>query len=215
MTNYGHIFKDLREQKGMTLGEVAIQSGVAKSTLSRFENGETQLSIDKFVAALAAMELTLANFEKEEVDVAASGDILLKLKPSKPQTDLSKALDQLEVLYTKQDMSGVFSYQLNLDDKEPILAVLAKKYLIDLGLKMDLPSEDLTLVDKYFSDLKEWSVENLKLYIAFKDIVSKKLQKVSLTHLSAEDKLDLIASLIGKLEPSPYHELLIELTKKD
>ncbi len=45
MKNYGKILKELREDKGISLSSLAKSAQLSKSTLSRFENGETQIGI--------------------------------------------------------------------------------------------------------------------------------------------------------------------------
>ncbi len=49
MKNYGKILKELREDKGISLSSLAKSAQLSKSTLSRFENGETQIGIDNLL----------------------------------------------------------------------------------------------------------------------------------------------------------------------
>ena len=51
MKNFGEIFKKFRESRGLWLKDVA-KAGISTSQLSRFEKGETDLTISKFMGAL-------------------------------------------------------------------------------------------------------------------------------------------------------------------
>ena len=42
MRNFGEIEKELREERGYTLEEVAIGTGLSKAAISRYENGERE-----------------------------------------------------------------------------------------------------------------------------------------------------------------------------
>ena len=48
MENYGEIFKTYREARGLSLKDIA-ESGLSTSQLSRFEKGESDLTITKFI----------------------------------------------------------------------------------------------------------------------------------------------------------------------
>ncbi|HFI0735771.1 TPA: helix-turn-helix domain-containing protein, partial [Streptococcus suis] len=48
MKNFGEIFKKFRESRGLKLKDVA-KAGISTSQLSRFEKGETDLTISKFM----------------------------------------------------------------------------------------------------------------------------------------------------------------------
>lgn len=72
----GALLRDARKRRGLTLDELARRSGVAKSTLSLYENGRQQPSVsalDRLLGALGA-ELTI----RDSVPDSASKAIALE-----------------------------------------------------------------------------------------------------------------------------------------
>ena len=61
MKNFGEIFKKFRESRGLWLKDVA-KAGISTSQLSRFEKGETDLTISKFMGALDAINMPIDEF---------------------------------------------------------------------------------------------------------------------------------------------------------
>lgn len=59
--SYGAIFKECRLNRGFSLKQVANQD-LSVSQLSRFERGESDLSLEKFMSALEAIGLTISEF---------------------------------------------------------------------------------------------------------------------------------------------------------
>lgn len=51
MNNFGKVFKKFRQARGLKLKEIA-KFGLSTSQLSRFEHGETDLTLSKFMIAL-------------------------------------------------------------------------------------------------------------------------------------------------------------------
>lgn len=61
MSNYGKVFKMIRESKNMSLKEVA-GDFVTPAQLSRFENGKSNLSVDTFFHCLENMDVLQGEF---------------------------------------------------------------------------------------------------------------------------------------------------------
>lgn len=61
MKKFGEIFKKFRESRGLRLKDVA-KVGISTSQLSRFENGETDLTISKFIAVLDEVNVPIDEF---------------------------------------------------------------------------------------------------------------------------------------------------------
>ncbi|EPA2134729.1 TPA: helix-turn-helix transcriptional regulator [Streptococcus pyogenes] len=59
--NFGEIFKTFRESKGLRLKDVA-KAGVSTSQLSRFEKGETDLTISTFMLILDESNMPIDEF---------------------------------------------------------------------------------------------------------------------------------------------------------
>ncbi|MGT2753322.1 helix-turn-helix domain-containing protein [Streptococcus ovis] len=61
MRHFGVMFKTFRESRGLRLKDVA-KAGISTSQLSRFEKGETDLTISKFIAILDAINMPIDEF---------------------------------------------------------------------------------------------------------------------------------------------------------
>ncbi|HEP1718167.1 TPA: helix-turn-helix transcriptional regulator [Streptococcus pyogenes] len=61
MNHFGEIFKTFRESKGLLLKDVA-KAGVSTSQLSRFEKGETDLTISTFMLILDESNMPIDEF---------------------------------------------------------------------------------------------------------------------------------------------------------
>ena len=61
MQKIGDIYKKFRESRGIKLKDVA-KSGVSASQLSRFERGESDLTITKFILALDEINISIDEF---------------------------------------------------------------------------------------------------------------------------------------------------------
>lgn len=59
---YGQLFKEIRKKHKYTLDDIS-NSIVSQATLSKFERGETSITLEKFVSALYTMEISLEEFE--------------------------------------------------------------------------------------------------------------------------------------------------------
>lgn len=61
MKNFGEIFKKFRESRGLKLKDIA-KAGISTSQLSRFEKGETDLTVSKFMLILDEINMPIDEF---------------------------------------------------------------------------------------------------------------------------------------------------------
>ncbi|MEX2784660.1 helix-turn-helix domain-containing protein [Streptococcus sp. H49] len=61
MKKFGLILKKIRESKGLSLANVA-GNNISKSQLSRFENGETDITLDKLLSVLDVLNVSIREF---------------------------------------------------------------------------------------------------------------------------------------------------------
>ena len=61
MQKFGEIFKKFRESRGIRLKDVA-KAGISTSQLSRFEKGQTDLTITKFMLILDEINMPIDEF---------------------------------------------------------------------------------------------------------------------------------------------------------
>lgn len=63
MENFGAVLKDIRISKNFRLKDLACDK-ISESTISRFENGITKLSIDHFYMLLNRLGISFSEFEE-------------------------------------------------------------------------------------------------------------------------------------------------------
>ncbi|MBM7641892.1 helix-turn-helix domain-containing protein [Streptococcus loxodontisalivarius] len=207
MTNYGYDFKQLRELKGLSLGALAKEANLSKSTLSRFENGETQLALDKFMSALASIEISLADFEyfQEHQQLPLITEARSQIQPTKEKKAVSSLainLAKIDSFVSKSDMTGLLTYQLGLAEEEQLLKILCKKYLSDLGLDMLLPEADIQYIRDYFQNKTFKEIAELRIFLLFSDILESgfELSEQVLLNLAKEDFKAVLQFLSDQLE---------------
>lgn len=61
-TSYGATFRELRQGKMITLKDIEAQTGITSSFISRFERGQSAISVDKLVALVNAINLSINDF---------------------------------------------------------------------------------------------------------------------------------------------------------
>ena len=61
MEKFGTVFKKLRESRHLSLADIS-KMGVSTSQISRFENGESDLTITKFIAILKKMNISIDEY---------------------------------------------------------------------------------------------------------------------------------------------------------
>ena len=77
MENFGAVLKDIRISKNFRLKDLACDK-ISESTISRFENGITKLSIDYFYILLNRLGISFSEFEELEHAVNSPDIFLLQ-----------------------------------------------------------------------------------------------------------------------------------------
>lgn len=175
MVNYGYYFKKIREQHEMSLGSLATATGLAKSTLSRFENGETQLALDSFVKALSVMEMTLTDFDDFQGSSEKQSTLEQQREKKQEKTPNADGLSRVHDLVKANDLAGLLTFQLSLTDEQQLLKIICKKYLSDLGLDMLLPETDITFLQSYFKTKSHLRSSDLEVLLLCKEFLPQKI----------------------------------------
>jgi len=61
LTRPGAALKAARSEKGLTLADVSVRTGLQASTLSKIENGKAELTVDKLLRISLALDLNIAD----------------------------------------------------------------------------------------------------------------------------------------------------------
>lgn len=62
MQKYGPYFRELRQSKNVTLAELAADTGLTEGFISRFERGQSDITVSKFTALLNALNVAIEEF---------------------------------------------------------------------------------------------------------------------------------------------------------
>ena len=105
MKNSGEIFKRFRESRGLSLKDVA-NDNLSKSQLSRFENGQNDLTLNKFIMALNAINVSINEF------MYAVNDF--------HNDELTELLDIIRTCTIKNDIKGLKNllFDYSKEDKD-------------------------------------------------------------------------------------------------
>ena len=92
MQKFGEIFKKFRESRGIRLKDVA-KAGISTSQLSRFEKGQTDLTITKFMLILDEINMPIDEFMYAVHDFH--------------RDDLNELLSKIRLFVSTHDIDGL------------------------------------------------------------------------------------------------------------
>jgi transcriptional regulator with XRE-family HTH domain len=124
MVTPGAALKSLRIARGWTLAEVSERTGVPISTLSKVENGKTELTMDRLLRISVALEVNIADLFRSPAAEAGNG--------ARSRRSISRADDITAIASTYGD----YAYHAqDLLDKQvtPIVAEIRARTLAEFG----------------------------------------------------------------------------------
>lgn len=191
--NYGKAFKNIRQQKGISLNQLEKKSGVPKSTLSQFENEKSLLSYDKLDKVLETMDVTLYDYS-------------LLTRDGAPETFISKFHDILVAIFNqdKKKLLSIYALNINSDSNE--------SYLIGLCAKANysnLVSHEKIKIEQRLNFLPVWGVFELNILLftveQFHLGTLDRLVEEVISHQTNKEYITLVRD---------YRELLIQIILK-
>lgn len=163
MKNSGEIFKRFRESRGLSLKDVA-NDNLSKSQLSRFENGQNDLTLNKFIMALSAINVSISEFMYAVNDFHSDElSELLEIIRNCTINNNIQGLKNLLFDYSRRDKNSNKFHELNTILIKIRLQVLSEEKLV---LEKDLEK----LIDYLFS-VEFWGVYELRLFLNSIDIL--------------------------------------------
>lgn len=172
MKELGPIFKSIRESRKISL-EKATGGEFSRSMLSRFENGQNDLSTQRFMTALNNIHISLHEFERI-AGLAERGFVAKTLK--KIRQELSP--ETLEVLYQKQ----LTYYQKTQVTEDYLAAIIIRAHLVtfssfdaEIGL-LDV-SDELTFLHDYLFSIDVWYSNEIALFAATSPLFSSQIYR--------------------------------------
>lgn len=156
MKKFGEIFKKFRESRGLLLKDVA-KVGISTSQLSRFENGETDLTISKFIAVLDEVNVPIDEFMYAVHDFRRDelNELLLKVNCFVSNHNV-EGMKKLLYLQMESNSKRSKFHQIN--------TILLKIRLQDLSGEPYYSSDDLSYLTDYLFSVEYWGYYELLIF---------------------------------------------------
>ncbi|MGT2829552.1 helix-turn-helix domain-containing protein [Streptococcus hillyeri] len=163
MKKFGEIFKKFRESRGLRLKDVA-KAGISISQLSRFEKGETDLTISKFMAILDEINMPIDEFMYAVHDFHRDelNELLSKVRHFVSTHDIEGMKKLLYSQMESENKRGKF-YQLNM--------ILLKIRLQDLSGEAYYNQKDLDDLTDYLFSVEYWGYYELLIFSNTLDVL--------------------------------------------
>lgn len=156
MENYGETFRQLRKERGFTLKLIS-KNIISYSYLSKFENGESDITLSNFIRLLERLNITLDEFLYfNEAQIPSYVQLLNKLiKPYAENDigDLMKHYDDELVLYQQTNISYHNCNRI-------MIAALIK----DLDSNFNIDQVDIDFYVDYLFSCSYWSTYEVSLF---------------------------------------------------
>ena len=169
MKNLGKVFKELRESRKISLRK-ATGGRFSASLLSRFENGQSEISAQKLFVALESIHanveelLFLARDFHHDANSEFRNQLFKAVNP--------KDLTSLHTLYQREYQQIPFSK----DKQEHILnAILIKSYMKAIDEKITLTSEEERVLYDYLFSVEIWGLYELSFFSSCSPLLSVQL----------------------------------------
>lgn len=163
MTNFGEIFKKFRESRGLKLKDVA-KAGISTSQLSRFEKGETDLTISKFMLILDEINMPIDEFMYAVHDFH--------------RDELNELLSKIRHFVSNHDVEGMKKLlysQMESDPKQEkfhkLNIILLKIRLQDLSGENYYNEKDLKNLTDYLFSVEYWGYYELLIFANTLDVL--------------------------------------------
>lgn len=162
---FGQTFHDIRKNRNIPLKQVADEE-VSVSQLSRFERGESDLSVTKFMRALANMKVEIGEFVDVMYHHQRSENIafMTQLVPLEYKRDIDgfrRLFEEQKAKYAANP--SVYQYHLNM--------ILAQSFICKCDETIPFPPEYLDEVADYLFSVEQWRIYELiligNLYLFF------------------------------------------------
>lgn len=193
LKEFGKIFKILRESKNLSLRE-ASQGVISMAQLSRFERGQSSISIDSFFQCLDNINVLLDEFQAIYNDYTLTEDIrfngeLFEAYLNNNYLKLDKFLNDLEIEKIKHpDKKSLY---LN--------SIIVKIIIYNCNHNRKVSKKDLNFLVDYLFSVEQWGRYELWLFIN------------SVSVLTIDTLVTLSSEMLSRVQ---FYDELIENRKK-
>ena len=160
MRNYdrlGMVFHEFRTNRNISLKQVADEN-VSPSQISRFERGETDISLTKFLKMLENMHVEMNEFMAalhgyDKTETIRFMSQLIPLEYKRDKAGFQTLFQEQKGKYEKNP--SVYQYRLNM--------ILAQSFICKCDNTVPFPKEYLDEVTDYLFSVNEWKIYELIL----------------------------------------------------
>jgi len=155
--NLGQVFKNLRTNRRISLKQIANEA-VSVSQISRFERGESDLSIGKFLIALDNMNIEVSEFmdavhNNQQTEQIRFMSALIPLEYKRDVAGFVKMRDEEEQKF--RENPDVYRYHLN--------TILLQSFICKCDSAIQFPQEYIDEVAEYLFITEDWNMYELIL----------------------------------------------------
>lgn len=156
MKKFGIILKKIREAKGLSLTSVA-NNNISKSQLSRFENGETDITFSKLLSILKVLNVSIEEFIYIGRDFHRDNiyELVDKINECSSQNNSGATLKKLLIYYLETE-------EETINKKLSIILIKTKLQEIE-GIDY-LRNEDIEFMSDYLFSVDTWGEYELQLF---------------------------------------------------
>lgn len=156
MKKYGEVFREIRESRNLSLKHV-VGDKMSIPQLSKFERGETDLTIAKFIYALEKVGMTLEEFEfvSQGYEFSAFDKMIKKMRKFMIEKNIY-GLKRILQEQKEKKVAGEILDEMNYLMSKSVLSSFDEKYI--------LVSEEKDRILDYLYSVDDWGYYQLILY---------------------------------------------------
>ena len=149
--HFGKVYHSLRLSKRLTLKEIA-SDDLSVSTISRFENEKSSLTIEKFYQALKAINITMSEFESYH-EASYDSETFPMMRVKVVDAYRSGSITKLEVI--KRNLAEGETFQERQRNQLYRIVIDASIYTLDSHYPV--AQDDVDLLYQYLVGIKSWT----------------------------------------------------------
>ena len=157
MGNLGLIFRDIRMDKGYSLKDIA-DGILSVSFLSKFERGDSDISLSKFYLLLERLNITLDEFSFISNDYNPTQvEALMKNVRNAYENN------NINLLY-KLEQEEIYKWKKYNFSSHRYNSIMIRALAYDLNKQLELNEEDITLLNEYLFKVENWGFYEIMLF---------------------------------------------------
>ncbi|WP_427108066.1 helix-turn-helix domain-containing protein [Lysinibacillus xylanilyticus] len=157
MRNLGFIFRDIRMDKGYSLKDIA-DGILSVSFLSKFERGDSDISLSKFYLLLERLNMTL-----DEFSFISNDYNLTQVETLMKNVRNAYENNNINLLY-KLEQEEIYMWKKYNLSNHRYNSIMIRALAYDLNKQLELNQEDITLLNEYLFKVENWGFYETMLF---------------------------------------------------